>query len=177
MESTDTRKAAKAERKAAKNQVLFDYITPVELDMVKQALHPESEQQGPAVSNGQGLADNSIIDDNIAFNAHTFKWSKLRQSIHAKKSARNNDPRSKLNISQHDNEALSSIFAILGISTDLLKASRERKSLDAKLRTAILGDLVAFKNDQAETMQRQAGYWRYVNRRTVRPIKSLFVHC
>ena len=145
--------------------------------MVKIALHPKSEQEGPAVSNGQGLANNHIIDENIAFNAHTAKWSKLRQSVCAKKSARTNDFKSKLTISQHDNEALGSIFAILGISTNLLKATRERKSLDTKLRAAILGDLVAVKNDEVETMQRQAGYWRYVNRRTVRSIRSLSVHC
>ena len=145
--------------------------------MVKTALHPESEQEGPAVSNGQGLADNCIIDNNIAFNAHTAKWSKLRQNVSAKKSARTNDFKSKLTVSQHENEALGPIFAVLGISTNLLKASRERKSLDTKLRAAILGDLVAFRNDQVETMQRMAGYWRYVNRRTVSSIRSLFVHC
>ena len=145
--------------------------------MVKKALHPDSEQEGPAVSNGQGLANNHIIDENIAFNPHTAKWSKLRQSICAKKGTRTNDHKSKLTISQHDNEALGSIFAVLGISTNLLKASRERKSLDTKLRAAILGDLKAFKNDEVETMQRMAGYWRYVNRRTVRPNRSLSVHC
>ena len=177
MESTGVRKAEKADRKAAKNQVLFDYITPAEVDLVKTALHPGSEQEGPAVSNGQGLADNHIIDDNIAFNAHTARWSKFRQSVCAKKSARTNDFKSKLTIPQHDNEALGPIFAILEISTNLLKATRERKSLDKKLRAAILGDLMAFRNDEVETMQRQAGYWRYVNRRTVRSIISLFVHC
>ena len=153
----------------------MDYVTPAELEMVKTALHPGSEQQGPAASNGQGLANNHIIDENIAFNPHTVKWSKLRQITFAKESARTNNFKSKM--SQHDNKALDSIFAVLGISTNLLKASRERKSLDTKLRAAIHGDLVAFENDQVETMQRQAGYWRYVNRRTVRPSRSSFVHC
>ena len=153
----------------------MDYITPAELEMVKTALHPKSEKQGPAASNGQGLANNHIIDENIAFNPNTVKWSKLRQSAFAKKSAGTNNFKSKL--SQHDNKALDSIFAVLGISTNLLKASRERKSLDTKLRAAIHGDLVAFENDQVEKMQREAGYWRYVNRRTVRPIRLSFVHC
>lgn len=63
------------------------------------------------------------------------------------------------NALQQDNAILSQIFASLGISTNLSKASKECKSLDTKLRTAVLGDLVAFENDQVETMQSMAGYW------------------
>ena len=166
MDSADARKAAKAERKAAKNQVLFEVITQEDLSRVEKALHPESEQQGSAVSKGQGLADNQTIDENIAFNASTFKWSGLRQGVHAKKIAKNNGGKPKANTPQQDNEILSPIFASLGIATNLSKGSKERKSLDAKLRAAILGDLVAVKNDQVETMQRMAGYWRYANRQT-----------
>ena len=166
MENADARKAAKAERKAAKNQVLFDVITQEELAMVGKALHPESEQQAGAIPKGQGLADNRTIDENIAFNANTFKWGKLRQSVHAKKTAKHNGGKQKPNTPQQDSEILSPIFANLGISADVSKASKGRKSLNAKLRAAILGDLVAFENDQVETMQRMAGYWRYANKHT-----------
>ena len=166
MESADARKAAKAERKAANHQVLFEVITQEDLTRVERALHPESEQRGSAVSKGQGLADNQTIDENIAFNASTFKWSGLRQGVHAKRIAKNNSGKPKANTPQQDNEILSPIFASLGITTNLSKAGKERKSLDVKLRAAILGDLVAFKNDQVETMQRMAGYWRYANKRT-----------
>lgn len=164
MESADVRKAAKAERKAAKNQVLFDVISQGDLAVVEQAVHPEFEQASGA-SKGQGLVDNNTIDENIAYNANTFRWASLRQSVHAKKIAKNNGAKHRPNTAQ-DNEILAPIFATLGISTNLAKANKERKSLNAKLRAAILGDLVAFKNDQVETMQRMAGYWRYVNRRT-----------
>ena len=166
MENADVRKAAKAERKAAKNQVLFEVITPQDLALVDKALHPESDQQASAAFKSQGLADNHTIDENIAFNANTFKWSKLRQTVHMKKIARNNGGKQKTNTPEQDNEILSPIFASLGISTHLSKANKQRKSLDAKLRAAILGDIVAFKNDQVETMQRMAGYWRYANKRT-----------
>ena len=166
MESADARKAAKAERKAANHQVLFEVITQEDLTRVETALHPESEQQGSAVSKGQGLANNRTIDENIAFNASTFKWAGLRQSVHAKRLAKNNGGKPKANTPQQDNEILQPIFASLGITMSPSKASKERKSLDAKLRAAILGDLVAFKNDQVETMQRMAGYWRYANKRT-----------
>ena len=166
MENADARKAAKAERKSAKNQVLFNVISQEDLAIVQRALHPESEQQSSTVSNGQGLADNRTIDENIAFNANTFKWGKLRQGVHAKKTAKNNGRKQKPNTPQQDNEILGPILVSLGINTRLSKAGKERKSLDAKLRAAILGDLVAFENDQVETMQRMAGYWRYANRRT-----------
>lgn len=165
MENADSRKAAKAERKAAKNQVLFDVITQEELAMVERALHPESEQQASTVSKGQGLADNSTIDENIAFNPNTSKWDKLRQGVHAKKMTKNNGGKPKPNTPQQDNEILSPIFASLGTGTNLSKVNKERKSLDARLRVAILGYLVAFENDQVETMQRMAGYWRYANRK------------
>ena len=162
MESPDARKAAKAERKAAKNQVLFDVITQEELAMVEKALHPQSGKQASVISNGQGLADNRTIDENIAFNANTVKWSKICQGYREEKIAKS---KQKPNTIEQDNRILSPIFDQLGISTNISKANRERKSLDAKLRAAILGDLLAFENDQVETMQRMAGYWRYANKR------------
>ena len=67
---------------------------------------------------------------------------------------------------EEENEILSPILARLSVKTYLTKATKERKSLDNKLRTAIMEDLVALDNEQAETMQRMAGYWRYSNRRT-----------
>ena len=164
MDNADARKIAKAGRKAAKNQVLFNVITEEDLNKVERALHPESGLQVSPVSKGQGLTDNHTIDENITFNANTFSWGKLRQGVHVKKTAKANGGKPKPNTPQQDNEILSPIFARLRISTTLSKPSKERKSLDTRLRAAILGDLVAFENDQVETMQRMAGYWRYANR-------------
>lgn len=165
MDNADSRKVAKAERKAAKNQVLFDVISQDDLNKVEKALHPDSEHQTREISKGQGLADNHTIEQNIAYNANTYQWGKLRQGVHAKKMAKNNGGKQRQN-TQQDNEILEPIFASLRISTNISKTSKERKSLDSRLRAAILGDLVASENDQAETMQRMAGYWRYVNKRT-----------
>ena len=165
LENSDARKAAKAERKVAKHQVLFDVITQEELTKVEEVLHPQSDDQASAVPNGQGLADNQTIDENIVFNPNTFRWGKLRQRVHAKKIAKVNGGRPK-STPEQDNKILSPIFAQLGIRTNISKANRERKSLDTKLRAAILRDLAAFENDQVETMQRMAGYWRYANRKT-----------
>ena len=50
-----------------------------------------------------------------------------------------------------DNEILGPILASLGINTDLSKASKERKPLDAELRAAVLGGFIAFDNDKWRT--------------------------
>lgn len=61
----DARKAAKTERKVAKNQLRFDVITKEDLDRVQNALHPaelnDSVYQPSQVSNGQGLFDNRYV--------------------------------------------------------------------------------------------------------------------
>jgi len=111
---------------------------------------------------------NSTIDNNIMFNAHCFRWSSLRQGVHEKKVQKRNGPPKKVdpdNAEQVD-EISTNILRTLGFKTDLAKAAKARKILDSKLRNAILNDLVALENEQAETMQRMAGYWRYANRRT-----------
>ncbi|MCJ1277580.1 hypothetical protein MMC21_005393 [Puttea exsequens] len=168
--NADHRKAAKAERKAAKNQTRFNVITKDDLDRVQDALHQEVDEakaMATQVPNGQGLLENSIIDNNIAFNTHTFMYSSLRQGIHEKKVAKNNDPKNLApRTVEEDNAILDPILETLGVCSNLAKSTRERKTVDGKLRTAILEDLEAFVNEQAETMKRMAGYWRYVNRRT-----------
>lgn len=168
MDDADTRKAAKADRKFAKNQVRFDVITKEDLDRIQNALHPEFRLAAEEANQGQGLFDNSTIDQNIAFNTHTFKYSSLRQGVHAKKILKNNRPPRKIDglDPEQAEDILTPILKALGLETKLTKASRERRNLDTKLRSAVWGDLVAFENEQAETMERMAGYWRYVNKRT-----------
>lgn len=168
--TAETRKAAKAGRKAAKNQARSNVITQAEMEDVQRSLHPElgkSAEEGKQVQNGQGLADNKTIEDNIAFNSHTFKWGSLRQAIHQKKITRSNESRnSAIPDLEEQNDILDPILNSLGIRVNVSKATKERKSLETKLRNAIMEDVLAFQNEQAEKMQRMAGYWRYVNRRT-----------
>ena len=168
LDDTDARKAAKAERKLAKNQVRFDVIIKEDLDRIQEALHPDFEMASEDAIQGQGLFNNYTIEQNIAFNAGTFKYGALRQSVHAKKSMKNNSPHKKGGAvdTKQAEESTTAILRALGIKTDLAKATKERKVLDVKLRNAIMSDLVAFENEQAETMERMAGYWRYANRRT-----------
>ena len=170
MENANARKAAKAERKAAKNQVRFNVITKEDLDNVLEVLHPDVKHEPDRslaiqAEVGQGLTGNTTIDDNITFNPHTFMWGTLRQGIHDKKIAKANGGR-QIPDAQRLEHILTRVLNGLGIKTDLAKATKERRNLETKLRNAITRDLEAFENEQAETMQRMAGYWRYVNRRT-----------
>ena len=168
-EHADARKAAKAERKVAKNQVRFDVITKEDLDKIQDALHPEIRAAAEEAVQGQGLYDNNTIDQNVGFNAHTFRYSMLRQSVHAKKLLKNNGPHKNPNAledSKQVEEIATTVCESLGVKIKMVKISKERKNLDSKLRNAIMNDLVAYENEQAETMERMAGYWRYANRRT-----------
>ncbi|KAL6719158.1 hypothetical protein ACLMJK_003395 [Lecanora helva] len=162
------RKATKAQRKAERNQVRFDVITNDDLARVQAALHPEISLTSEDLGQGQGLYDNATIDKNIAFNANTFRYGTLRKGVHAKRLLKNNGPKRKGDAAcfEHIEELSTSILEALGVRTKLTKMSKEQRNLDAKLRAAIKNDLVAFENDQAETMERMAGYWRYANKRT-----------
>ena len=64
------------------------------------------------------------------------------------------------------NTAIQDILTEFGIELTPARNSKERKSLLSKLRLAVRNDLIAHSNEQAETMVRMAGYWRYANRRT-----------
>ena len=168
--TAETRKAAKAERKTVKNQARFNVITQDDMGNVQRSLHPELEktaEQEKRYQNGQGLTDNRTIEENITFNNHTFNWGCLRQGIHQKKIIKANDSRKPVILDlEEQNEILDPVLTSLGVRVNVLKATKERKSLETKLRNAIVEDVLAFQNEQDEKMQRMAGYWRYVNRRT-----------
>ena len=167
-DSNQPRNATKAERKLARNQVRFDVITKEDLSRIQEALHPGLEVASEDANQGQGLFNNSTIDQNIAFNTRVFKHGTLCKSVHAKNMKKYNSLHkrdSALDI-QKAEDISSAILKTLGVETKPAKMPKERKVLDAKLRDAVMNDLVAFENEQAETMERMAGYWRYVNKRT-----------
>lgn len=118
--------------------------------------------------NANSFLYHSTIDKNIVFNANCFRWSSFRQSVYEKKALKSNGSPRSVNLENPEQigEILTLAFKRLGIKTNLAEAAKARKVLDSKLRNAILKDLAALENEQAETMQRMAGYWRYANRRT-----------
>lgn len=161
-ENTVSKKAQRAERKLAKNQARFDIVSTEDVSKVDAALH-----NGLVRGALDPLAHN-MIEANIAFNPGTFKFGTLRQDVHTKKLLKNNGlPKIDEGETQREEAAkMAIILQRLGVSTDVLRNTRERKSLLAKLHEAIRYDLECVENEDRDTMMRMAGYWRYANRRT-----------
>lgn len=166
-----SKKAQRAERKTARNQTKFSIITPEDMTAVDRALHPEE----PAMnglgmdqrSNSDPLA-NQTIEANIAFNPGTFRFGTLRQAVHIKRRLKNNGPPKNEQVDDLVDEASQTAMIInrLGIGDVPTYNSRERKKLVTKLEECIKADLSCVANEDKDTMERMAGYWRYANRRT-----------
>lgn len=162
------KKAAKAERKRAKQQAKVEIITEKDLQKLDYALHPNqslaAEQKLQDAS--QGLAGNQTIESNITFNTHTHRHSNLHTGVHDKKTRKaNHAPRNKKE-SKELKAIVDSALQIMGLDPKDNHATKERRALDAKVREAMYEDILAVANERSETMERTAGYWRYANRRT-----------
>lgn len=177
-ENRSTKKAQKAVKKIAKNQLRVQIITSEDIVHISQALHPfktylvgETHTGYDEVGNGQGLLNNSTIDANIAFNTGTFQYASLRQNINAKKLAKAQGigtPKTPdENGSWHEDPQIVETLGRLEIAVvTSVSSSREKKCLLSKLCDAIHNDLLIVENEDRDTMMRMAGYWRYVNKRT-----------
>ena len=167
-DTPEGRKTARAEKKLAKNQTRFNFITPSDLQHIQGVLHPNVLiQAAKKVGEDQDLVNNATLETNIAFNAHCFKWGSLRQMIHEKKTAKSSGlSKAARDLQDKERKIMQDILEHLGIRTPAANNTKERKALYNKLNTAIRADLIALENEKAETMQRMAGYWHYVNRRT-----------
>ncbi|KAL8944346.1 MAG: hypothetical protein Q9216_000531 [Gyalolechia sp. 2 TL-2023] len=165
------KRATKAEKKRARRSGLVQIITPEFMNIIDVVLHPanhpfddKEDEQSDACN---ATLSHKIIEDNIAFNAHCFKPSSMRQSVHTKKLLKANgigkaaSPRN----AQEDPE-ITLLVERLGISSTRVHSSRERTALVKQLRNAIRDDTEKVENETRDTMMRMAGYWRYVNRKT-----------
>ncbi|KAL9631295.1 MAG: hypothetical protein Q9164_005973, partial [Protoblastenia rupestris] len=164
----DGKQAAKAEKKLAKNRIRYNIVAPSDLQHIQHVLHPDVVDLSVARDpNDQGLVNNNTIETNITFNPHCFKWNSLRQGCHEKRVLKNSgSSKDTADIAHQEQKLIQTILQRLRVSLTPNSSPKERKTLLAKLTTAIKADMVAHDNEQAETMQRTAGYWRYVNRRT-----------
>ena len=122
LDTAAERKAVKAARKSARNQTRFELPAALDLRLVEDLLHPESQALGL-----KGKADNEEMDIDTVIQEFLKEF---------------------------------------GIELAPTRNPKERKSLLSKLQLAVRNDLIAHSNEQAETMVRMAGYWRYANRRT-----------
>ena len=163
------KKQAKEERKLAKHQANANIVTELDLTHLDKVLHPDEfviadRSRLP----GQGLIDNEHIERNIVFNGNTYqhRYRQLYDSARVAKEALAQHGDHVQSQTEEENMLLDSIMLHLGIDPHPAHATKSRKSLSTKLRAAIRNDLHIVANDEAEMMQRMAGYWRYVNRRT-----------
>ena len=75
-------------------------------------------------------------------------------------------PQQPAKTTEEQEALIHAILQRLGIKPTSSTSTKERKSLLSRIIAAISADVICHENEQTETMQRMAGYWRYVNRRT-----------
>lgn len=169
LDTAAERKAVKAARKSARNHSKFDLPAALDLRHIEEVLHPESEGlplKGKVDDQGMGN-DTSMFAPNLVSHGHSFDWSNLRKGVYDRK-FRNQPSCSPNGATGHSGsmDAIQDILTVFRIELAPARNSKERKSLLSKLQVAIRNTKNAHSNEQAETMQRMAGYWRYANKRT-----------
>ena len=169
-ENKAMKKTYKAERKIAHNQTRLKIISPEDIRNINDALHPQGTpgyDQASRSQNRDPLVDNSTVAAGIAFNTRTFRYSALRTAVHDKKLAKALRTRTPQTPHSPDHGIiLSGILLKLGVVLDVAHAPKNRKVLIARLGDLIQADLLAVENEARDTMMREAGYWRYVNKTT-----------
>ena len=160
----DTRLIDRNNNKVGRLEQLFQVITAGDLDHVQSVLHPEdlvASSRRP--SDYQALVDSKTVRANVAFNVHCMTWKMMHTSCHQKrleKAEREDAVRQDRKVHIHD------LLANFGVKRAPNRSSKNRKLSLNKLVAAVEADLVAHANEQVETMQRMAGFFRYVNKRT-----------
>ncbi len=170
-------KLKKAERKMAKSQSRVKVIATEEISRIADVIHPRPPDGTLNAKidfrrNSDDLLDSKLVAENIAYVSATSEHhnSRIRHDYGAKKAAKSKaTPPAQTPTtpgpSGSDDETVG-ILGRLGVKIVVLTASKERKGLIAKLQDAVCADLAVVDNEDRDTMMREAGYFRYVNRRT-----------
>ena len=116
-------------------------ITQYDLDELSGILHPDEadllrqKRRDPS----QGLTHNSI-EDNIIFNSRTFQYSNCRPDVQDKKMFTAKLPRRGIEFENLEMKKplIDPILRALGLNSNLSHGTKDRKTLDARLRAAIL---------------------------------------
>lgn len=133
--------------------------------------------------NSDGLVGSKLVADNIAYVAHTSEYykSRIRKEYGgaSKRAAAAGKAKtttaaalaalaSPAPTPTHavGSEQMAAVLGRLNVKAVGVSASKDRKGLVAKLQDAVAHDLAIVDNEDRDTMVRQAGYFRYVNRRT-----------
>lgn len=149
-------KSTKVAAKTAKHQSKVTLITQKELENLETVIHPNKVAHADRRrQNGQGLLNNMTIERNVAFNKSVTKFSACLMIAGDVKE-----------IEDEDKIVIEKAIQRLGVNPSPNFGNKARRHLCAKLLAAIQEDLLKVFNDEQETMQREGGYYRYVNRRT-----------
>ena len=187
-ESKRAKKLQKAEKKMAKSQSRVKVISSEDIARIAEAIHlntrrtlstkPQSRQ------NSDDLVSIKTVTENIGLVSHTSDHNRIpirKDHGDTKRAAKpkgggggsgGGRPQAPTRHSHSADETeIKAILERLNIhpTTPLAPSgcsSRDRKSLVTKLQDAIRTDLTIIENEDRDTMMREAGYFRYVNRRT-----------
>lgn len=164
---TNTARVQKQERKAAKSHERLYVITDEDVNKISDALHPCKSPLFDKTT-GHDLLNNSFVDANVSFDAHTFKYSSLRHELHKRKSAKAKGiAKAPSTETIPDTRQITDILGRLGVgASSTTKLTKDRKNALRRLYDAIEKDLVCVENEEREIMMRMAGYWRFANKRT-----------
>ena len=162
------KKLKKAERRQVKYQSRVKVISTEDIRRIAAAIHPTTAvtlgAQSPWHQNSDNLISSQVVADNVAYVAHTSRYHQSRIRREHGAGGKKQTPTTPTPGRTVDETA--SILSRLNVKVCVLAASKERKSIVAKLQDAIRTDLAIADNEARDTMMREAGYFRYVNRRT-----------
>ena len=167
--SSQEKRQAKAERKTAKHQAQTSVVTTDQMEMLENVLHPDRLTDNESRRrNGQGLVNNATIEGNIAFVPTFAKQHSVRSlmMLAKAKDGPTQDSKDGDAAAELDQTIIHGLIRAFGIDPSPQKSTKGRRNLIGRLSSSIREDLVAVANEEQETMQRMAGYWRYANRRT-----------
>jgi len=170
-------KLKKMERKMAKSQSRVKVISTEDIRRIADAIHPTTggggtlNAQSHSRQNSDDPLDSKLVADNVAYVSATSEYykSRMRKDYGAKKAVKSKTAPPQTppaTPTRPSTDETVSVLARLNVKVIVLVASKERKSLVAKLQDAIHTDLTIMDNEDRDTMMREAGYFRYVNRRT-----------
>lgn len=140
------------------------------------------DAQSHSAQTSDGLIGSKLVADNIAYVAHTSEYYKSRirkdySGVNKRAAAAGKFKTTTAAVMAAQapatmpqravgSEEMVAVLGRLNVKAVVMSASRDRKGLVAKLQDAVAHDLAIVDNEDRDTMVRQAGYFRYVNRRT-----------
>lgn len=173
-EAKSAQKQKKAERKLAKSQSRVKVISTDDIRRIADAIHPAVTgnplgAQSHSHQNSDDPLNSQLVADNVAYVPATSEYykSRIRKDYGAKKAAvKSKATPAPPQTPRPSSDKIVIILGRLNVKLIVLAASKERKSLVTKLQDAIQTDLRIVDNEDRDTMVREAGYFRFVNRRT-----------